>query len=345
MSRRAISRLKLFLLFVVLTTAFGALDGYFLAIENPEEDSDLLLQISFSWCVGSIMFWGFEILYVPSRRGEAFRRMHFAAAIFLKTVILVSVVVVAGMIGDLVFLGSVSLDVMLDPNRQFVRTVLIVTFLVLVLQIALQVVRIVGARNFVNFALGRYVRPVPEERIFMFLDIAGSTTLAERLGDVGVQRLITRFFFDLSEPIAEYGGEIHQYVGDEMVVTWPLRDGKSNLRVLSCCFAIAERVREGAADYERDFGVVPGYRIGLHGGSIVISQCGDQKQEISYYGDTINTAARIVQECKPFGRSLLLSSELLHRIDLPSKLRAIPVGTVQLRGRATSTDLFGIDPA
>ncbi len=343
MSRRATTRLKLFVLLVVLTTAVGAFDGYFFAIEEPEGIGELLVQISFSWFIGSILFWGFEILYIPSRFGEPIRRLHFVATILVKTILLVLVVAVAGMIGDLFFLGTVSWEIMLDPERQFLRTLLIVTLLVLFLQIALQIVRVVGGRNFVNFAIGRYRRPVAEERIFLFLDIAGSTTLAERLGDVGVQRLITRFFFDISEPIAEYGGEIHQYVGDEMVVTWPLRDGVSNLRALSCCFAIAERVQKKAADYERLFGVVPKYRVGLHGGPIVISECGDQKQEISYFGDTINTAARVVEQCKPFQRTLLLTSELLNKIELPSVFQAVQVGSVQLRGREHATDLFAID--
>src|SRR3546814_12401672 len=45
--------------------------------------------------------------------------------------------------------------------------------------------------------------------------------------------------------------------------------------------------------YQQEFGLVPGFRAGLHGGSIVAGECGDDKREIVYFGDTINTAARI----------------------------------------------------
>jgi adenylate cyclase len=92
----------------------------------------------------------------------------------------------------------------------------------------LQIVRIIGGRTLINFVLGKYYRPIREEKIFMFLDLVGSTALAERLGDIGVQTMITRFFFDISEPIIENGGEVHRYVGDQVVVTWPLKAGEDN---------------------------------------------------------------------------------------------------------------------
>lgn len=342
MSTRVLARLRLFLLVVTLTTLYGVLDAYLFSVDDLDIVPNFLEQIGFSWFVGSVLFWGFEILFVPSPWGTAIRRMHFVAAIILKSLYLVVAIVAAGMLGDVVFRGTATLDVVLSPERQFGRTVVLAFLFVVAFQVVLQVVRMVGARNFLNFALGRYRQPISEDRIFMFLDLAGSTTLAERLGDVGVQRLITEFFFDISEPIAAYGGQIHQYVGDEMVVTWRLRDGRLNLRALQCCFAIAARVREKADAYERAFGVVPGYRIGLHAGPIVISQCGDQKQEISFYGDTINTAARIQQQCKAFASTLLLSRELLEQIDLPETLVPSQVGTVVLRGREQATELFSV---
>ena len=78
----------------------------------------------------------------------------------------------------------------------------------------------------------------------MFLDIAGSTTLAEQLGEVRVHDLITRFFFDIDRPVADHDGEVHAYVGDQVIVTWPLTDDpKRNARSLRCFFAAEERMR------------------------------------------------------------------------------------------------------
>src|SRR5204863_5740784 len=93
--------------------------------------------------------------------------------------------------------------------------------------------RMVGSRVLGSFLLGTYHRPRREQRIVMFLDLADSTALAERLGEVRVHDLITRFFFDIDQPIADHDWEVHAYVGDEVIVTWPLsEDPERNARSL-----------------------------------------------------------------------------------------------------------------
>ena len=73
-----------------------------------------------------------------------------------------------------------------------------------------------------NILIGHYHAPVREERAFLFVDLVGSTELAKKLGDLGAQRMLARFFFDISEPVLENGGEIHAYTGDEVIITWPM---------------------------------------------------------------------------------------------------------------------------
>ncbi len=118
--------------------------------------------------------------------------------------------------------------------------------------------RMIGGRVLGSFLLGTYRRPRREQRIVMFLDIANSTALAERLGEIRVHDLITRFFFDIDQPIADCDGEVHAYVGDEVIVTWPLsEDPERNTRSLRCFFAVEERMVELAPSYAEEFGVVP----------------------------------------------------------------------------------------
>ncbi len=58
--------------------------------------------------------------------------------------------------------------------------------------------------------------------MLLFLDLAGSTTLAEQMGELRVQDLLTRFFYDIDAAIVAHGGEVHAYVGDEVIVSWPV---------------------------------------------------------------------------------------------------------------------------
>ena len=84
---------------------------------------------------------------------------------------------------------------------------------------------------------------VREQLIVMFLDLADSTPLAEKLGGLRVHDLISRFFFDIDEPINDHGGSVLSYVGDEVIVTWSVADDPArNARCLACFFAIETKI-------------------------------------------------------------------------------------------------------
>ena len=203
--------------------------------------------------------------------------------------------------------------------------------------------RLVGGRVLGSFLLGTYHRPKREQRIVMFLDMQGSTALAERMGEVRVHDLITQFFFDIDEPVAEHGGEVHSYVGDAVVITWPL-SGKPerNDRALRCFFAIEDRMAELAAAYVAQFGVAPLFRAGLHAGPVVVSECGDAKRQIAYFGDTMNVAARLCDHCKTADDALLISAELLRSVAVPPGLAVGTGASVALRGRQAAVEIHAV---
>ena len=176
----------------------------------------------------------------------------------------------------------------------------------------------------------------------LFLDLVGSTSLAEEMGELRVQELLTRFFYDIDEAITSHGGEVHAYVGDEVIVTWRL-GAKPENRYLDCVFAIQDRIAERADWYRAEFGLVPEFRAGLHAGPVVISQCGDSRREVAYFGDTINVTARLLAHCKEVGRALLVSGELLRNLHPGEELLVETLGPTQLRGRALPVDIFAIE--
>src|SRR6516165_803765 len=158
----------------------------------------------------------------------------------------------------------------------------------------------------------------------MFLDIAGSTALAEQLGELRVHDLITRFFFDIDRPIADHDGEVHSYVGDEVIVTWPLTsDTQRNAQSLRCFFAVGDTMAELAPAYKREFAVVPNFRAGAHAGAVVVSECGDTKRQIALFGDTMNVAARLCEHAKAVGEALVASAEMLHDAAIPDIMAPI----------------------
>ena len=206
-----------------------------------------------------------------------------------------------------------------------------------------ELTRLVGSRVLFNIALGRYRRPVREARVLMFLDLAGSTSLAESMGELRVQGLLTRFFFDIDAAIVAHGGEVHAYVGDEVIVTWQLDERMSDGRCIDCFFAIADTITEKAESYRQEFGIVPSFRAGLHAGQVVISECGSSRRQLAYFGDTVNVTARLQEYCKEVGRDLLVSADLLRFIKLKPAFTAEAFGEVRLRGRGAAIEVFAVE--
>ena len=286
------------------------------------------------------VFW-FEAFVAQGALGEPLRRAPFAAVFAAKALITTALIVFAFWIGGLVlfpdrFAGQ-------GPYQSLARDTGYALIVAVLIQFFLMVRTIVGGRVLTNIILGRYHKPLSEERIFMFLDVSGSTALTEKLGGTGAYSMISRFFFDVAQETMRHGGETHEYIGDEVVVTWPMKRPHENARCLDCYFSICDRLATRASLYERDFGLVPAFRVGLHGGPIVAGECGDDKREIGYFGDTINTTARIQDACKELKRPLLVSGELLRRMDLPPAYSPISLGNVRLRGRERETELFTIE--
>ena len=289
----------------------------------------------------TLLVFGFEFFVAQGPMSEPLRRAPFAVVFLAKTVITTLLIVVAYGLGGLV----------LFPNRfatasalhDLARDTGFALAVAGVFQLLVMVRNLIGGRVLTNIVLGRYHRPLSEERIFMFVDVSGSTALAEKAGAIGAYSMISRFFFDVAQETVRFAGETHAYIGDAVIVTWPLQHGLENARCLRCYFGICDRIRAKSSLYQRDFGVVPRFRAGLHGGPVVAGECGDDKRQIVYFGDTINTAARIQEACKVFDRPLLLSGELIGRMALMPGFSATSLGKAKLRGREHEVELFTVE--
>ena len=203
-----------------------------------------------------------------------------------------------------------------------------------------QINRLLGQNVLLNYLTGRYHKPIEEERIFLFLDMRSSTTIAERIGHLPFHQLINDCFFDLTEPIIEAKGEIYQYVGDEIVVTWPMAKGLHDANCIRCFFAIADQMEELRETYIAKYGFVPEFKAGYHYGTVIIGEIGDVKKEIAFHGDPVNTTARIQAECNGFGVNILLSGDLLERLPSVPELKPHAIGSIQLRGKEHPVELF-----
>jgi len=152
-------------------------------------------------------------------------------------------------------------------------------------------------------------------------------------------RLIAKATLDIGEAI----GEVHAHVGDEVIVTWPLDAEMSGRGCLDCFFAARDRIAEKADSYQQEFGSIPLFRAGLHAGPVVISECGNSRRQIAYFGDTVNVAARLQERCKEVGHSLLVSADLLRHIRPGPDFVVKALGEARLRGRSATVEVFAVE--
>jgi adenylate cyclase len=193
-----------------------------------------------------------------------------------------------------------------------------------------------------DLLMGRYNRAIKEQRIFMFLDLRSSTLLAEKLGHELYFGMLNKFFADITEPILEYGGKIYQYVGDEIVLTWSLRDPVKNQRCLFAFRRMQEVIESEKSKYLQQFGSVPEFKAGLHCGEVTTGEVGMIKKEIIHTGDVLNTTARIEKICNEFQQSLILSKDLMDQLPERTEFNFVDLGIHELKGKENATRLFGM---
>ncbi len=164
---------------------------------------------------------------------ERFRDKSYAYTIGTVTISFVCVILVVGKV-----LSQLDQP---DMARMY-KNGLIWAVVVAITQLFLQVNSKFGAGVFRDILRGKYNTPREEKRIFMFLDINASTTIAETLGDKRYHAFLKDFFTDITNPILENRGEIYQYVGDEVIIAWRYREGFAESNCVQCFFDIKDRI-------------------------------------------------------------------------------------------------------
>ncbi len=267
--------------------------------------------------------------------GSPLRRFPFALHVTVKTIVYVSVILFA------LALGAWAFPV---PNERTIELpdVLFSLAASFVFAFTFDVNRLLGQNVLLNFVTGRYHQPRLEQRVFLFIDMEGSTGFAERLGALAFHRLLHRFVVDLTGPIVAARGEIHRYVGDELIATWKLKKGIADACCIRACFAAMDQLTRLAPVYQREFGAPVTFRAGLHCGAVVIGEMGTVRKEIVFLGDTVNTAARIQDLCRQTGDRILASADLVNRLELPPGVSKRSLGDLRLRGKECDVALYAL---
>ena len=129
------------------------------------------------------------------------------------------------------------------------------------------------------------------------------------------------------------------YKGDGLIALWDWQEAIKDSRILRALDAMFATIRREQPEYLEQFGVVPSFRIGVHGGEVVVSEQGDTKRAIGVYGSTINIAARMEEAAKAHKILCAISGDVAEAVtDRDRKL--LPIGHEKIRGMATEIPIF-----
>ena len=198
-----------------------------------------------------------------------------------------------------------------------------------------------GHHVFLNFFSGKYHQPKIEKRIFMFLDMKSSTTIAESLGHIRYFKLLDKYYKIMSDSIINSFGEVYQYIGDEIVISWKPDKGVRQANCIKCFFDIRHQLIAQKEELFHEFGFKIDFKAGIHFGEVTIGEIGDLKKEIVFTGDVLNTTARIQSLCKELESDLLISGVMKELLP-HSHYHYSSKGEIELRGRNKKEELFSV---
>jgi adenylate cyclase len=279
----------------------------------------------------------------------AIRRKSFGYIIFIKSLLYIFMMLIVFLIVYGIFyifeIGPFkNPDSMVELlSMRFLLSWLVYFFFsILLINFIIQVNRKFGPGNLFKLITGKYHKPGEESRIFLFLDLKGSTTIAEKLGHTTYSQLLRNCFHDLTDIVIKYKADIYQYIGDEVVLSWKIKDGFQTLNCIKLYFAYENKLKEHKEFYMKHYHNLPEFKGGMDMGVVTVAEIGDIKREIAYHGDVLNTASRIQKQCNVLDKNLLISENLEEElIDLNGFEKEF-IGEVNLRGKEKNVKLYSL---
>jgi len=303
--------------------------------------SSVLQRIFLGGLNGALIGFGcisFEFAFLSNRSIRWLRRVPLIAIVMIR----------AFSFGLCVLFGLVTPQLLLLGEQVWDEPLFQLSFWVssgiaLLISMAIELIQLLGREATISIFTGRYRRPRQENRIVMFADLIGSTALAEKLGDFGFHELLGDVAYDLSVPIETHGGNIHRYIGDAVIVTWPMGDKRNYERSIDCAMHIAATLDQKGAAYRRRYGQAMRIRIAIHCGPVAAGEVGAWKKEIALLGDTMNTAARIESAAREFGAMIVLSDDVRECLPRTTQERLKRMPDYKARGKHDNLKLWAID--
>ncbi|GGO22275.1 guanylate cyclase [Microbispora rosea subsp. aerata] len=171
------------------------------------------------------------------------------------------------------------------------------------------------------------VRPARRNVVVVFIDLIGSTELAERLDPELLRDVLDRYYRACTSGISEHGGVVEKYIGDAIMAAFGIPAGREDdaLRAIRAAHTALQRVRALSDDLAPTHGIRLDVHCGVSAGeAVVIATPG---ADLRVIGDTVNTAARL-QSAADAGE-ILVNDEVARMVRAQARLEPVPPLTLK----------------
>ena len=199
-----------------------------------------------------------------------------------------------------------------------------------------------GPGVLIDLLRGKYYHPREEQLILLFIDLKGSTTIAETMGHEKYSQFLRECVHELTPVLIKNQANVYQYVGDEIVLHWKMEDGLDRLKCLDTFFEFRKRLDERKKHFQNKYGVYPEFKAGLDTGKVTITEIGDIKREIAFHGDVLNTASRLEKECNKYGKWFLVTENLRDKVVATNGYEFEFLDDILLRGKQKRIKFFAV---
>lgn len=181
-----------------------------------------------------------------------------------------------------------------------------------------------------------------EEVSIFFSDIAGFTSIAEKLSPEQLVEYLGEYLSTLTETLLEYDATVDKYIGDGVMAFWNAPAQQPEHAYLACRATLEcmKRIGELNRRWEQEGrGVMLRTRFGVHTGKAIVGNMGS-RQRLAYtlLGDNVNLASRLEGANKAYGTEVLVSAATYEKVK--GRILGRRIDRVAVKGRAAPIDCY-----
>jgi adenylate cyclase len=189
----------------------------------------------------------------------------------------------------------------------------------------------------------------------LFSDIAGFTSLSEKMQPEEVVSMLNEYFKDMADVIFRWDGTLDKFVGDEIMAFWgaPAEQQNHAELALRCALDMSKTLDKLHGKWKSEGKPLLCCGMGLNSGDVLVGNIGSEGRKMDYtvIGDNVNTAARVEALTRKYNARILITENTLNELrplfedKLLGHIEFVDLEAVKVKGKEKEIRIFQVKDA